>query len=108
MGNNERMCGRYVMAKPSSDLLSHFEAQEVEGQLPPPSFNVAPTRNVPIVTEQLEEDSLERRLLITRWGLVPSWAKDVKIGSRMINARQRVHPNLSQPSLRSRPSATPP
>jgi putative SOS response-associated peptidase YedK len=41
-----------------------------------------------IVTERLEEDSLDRRLLIARWGLVPSWAKDIKIGSRITKHRQ--------------------
>jgi putative SOS response-associated peptidase YedK len=93
------MCGRYVMAKPASDLLGHFDAGEVEGRMPPPSFNVAPTRDVPIVTEQLEEDSLERRLLIARWGLVPSWAKDLKIGAKMINARSESI--LEKPSFRN-------
>lgn len=99
MRNNERMCGRYVMAKPSSDLLSHFDAAEVEGNMPPPSFNVAPTRDVPIVTERLDKDVLERRLLIARWGLVPSWAKDIKIGSKMINARSETI--LEKPSFRN-------
>ncbi|MBT2523222.1 SOS response-associated peptidase [Arthrobacter sp. ISL-28] len=93
------MCGRYVMAKPSSDLLSHFGAEEVEGHMPPPSFNVAPTRDVPIVTEHLAEDTLERRLVIARWGLVPSWAKDIKIGSKMINARSETI--LEKPSFRN-------
>jgi putative SOS response-associated peptidase YedK len=81
------MCGRYVMSKATGDLLSHFEAKEVEGSPPPPSWNVAPTQDVPIITEKLDEDSVERRLLIARWGLVPSWAKDIKIGSKLINAR---------------------
>lgn len=93
------MCGRYVMAKPASDLLGHFDADEVEGRMPPPSFNVAPTKDVPIVTEQLEEDSLELRLLIARWGLVPSWAKDLKIGAKMINARSESI--LEKPSFRN-------
>ncbi|MGO4431736.1 SOS response-associated peptidase family protein [Paenarthrobacter sp. RAF9] len=43
------MCGRYVMSKATSDLLSHFDAKEVEGSPPGPSWNVAPTQNVPIV-----------------------------------------------------------
>ncbi|WP_268241114.1 SOS response-associated peptidase family protein [Paenarthrobacter histidinolovorans] len=41
------MCGRYVMSKATSDLLSHFDAKEVEGNPPGPSWNVAPTQNVP-------------------------------------------------------------
>ncbi len=81
------MCGRYVMSKAAGDLLSHFEAKEIEGNPPPPSWNIAPTQDVPIIAERLDDDSADRRLLIARWGLVPSWAKDIKIGSRLINAR---------------------
>lgn len=81
---NALMCGRYVMSKATSDLLSHFEAKEVEGNPPGPSWNVAPTQNVPIVAERLDEGTLDRRLLIAKWGLVPSWAKDTKIGSKLL------------------------
>ncbi|YAK90732.1 hypothetical protein ACUUMA_02345 [Paenarthrobacter nitroguajacolicus] len=41
------------MSKATSDLLSHFEAKEVEGSPPGPSWNVAPTQNVPIMAERL-------------------------------------------------------
>jgi putative SOS response-associated peptidase YedK len=59
---------------------------------------VAPTQDVPIITEKLDEDTVERRLLIARWGLVPSWAKDIKIGSKLINARSESI--LDKPSFR--------
>lgn len=42
-GQNGLMCGQYVMSKATGDLLSAFEAKEVEGTPPPPSWNVAPT-----------------------------------------------------------------
>lgn len=48
-----------------------------------PSWNVAPTHDIPIV--RFEEDG--RRLRLARWGLVPFWAEDPSIGARMINAR---------------------
>ena len=86
------------------DVQSHrgppqpFEANEVEGSPPPPSWNVAPTQDVPIIAEKLDEDGIDRRLLIARWGLVPSWAKDTKIGSRLINARSVSI--LDKPSFR--------
>lgn len=86
------------MAKATGDLLSHFEAKEVEGSPPPPSWNVAPTRDVPIVAERVDDASVDRHLLVARWGLVPSWAKDVKIGSRLINARRESI--LDKPSFR--------
>jgi putative SOS response-associated peptidase YedK len=92
------MCGRYVMSRATGDLLSYFDAKEVEGVPPRPSWNVAPTLDVPIVAERLDEGSIERHLLVAHWGLVPSWAKDAKIGSRMINARSESI--LEKPSFR--------
>lgn len=92
------MCGRYVMSRATGDLLRHFEAKEAEGTAPPPSWNVAPTQNVPIIAERLDEDAVERRLLVARWGLVPSWAKEVKIGSKLINARSESI--LDKPAFR--------
>ena len=95
---NGFMCGRYVMSKATSDLLSHFDAKEVEGSSPPPSWNVAPTQNVPIIAERLDEGTLDRHLLIARWGVIPSWAKDTEIGSKLINARSESI--LEKPSSR--------
>jgi putative SOS response-associated peptidase YedK len=63
-----------------------------------PSWNVAPAQDVPIITEKLGEGAPERHLLIARWGLMPSWAKDVKIGSKLINARSETI--LEKPSFR--------
>ncbi|MEJ1180392.1 MULTISPECIES: SOS response-associated peptidase family protein [unclassified Pseudarthrobacter] len=53
---------------------------------------------MPIVAERLDEGTIDRHLLIARWGLVPSWAKDVKIGSRLINALSESI--LEKPSFR--------
>lgn len=41
---------------------------------------MAPTQDVPIIAERLDEGSIERHPLVAHWGLVPSWAKDMKIG----------------------------
>jgi hypothetical protein len=98
VGHNESTCGRYVESKATGDLLSQFEAKEIEGSPPPPSWNVAPIQDVPIIAERLDEGSVDRRLLIARWGLVPSWAKDIKIGSKLINARSESI--LDKPSFR--------
>jgi putative SOS response-associated peptidase YedK len=92
------MCGRYVMARATGDLLSYFDAEVAEGSAPPPSWNVAPTDDVPIIAERASGEGPERRLLIARWGLVPSWAKDVKIGSKLINARSETV--LDKPAFR--------
>jgi putative SOS response-associated peptidase YedK len=68
------------------------------GEHPGPSWNVAPTQDVPVVLERVEDERPERQLRTARWGLVPSWAKDVSIGSRMINARSETV--LDKPAFR--------
>jgi len=60
----------------------------------PPRYNIAPTTENYIITG----DGARRSLEIARWGLVPSWAKDVSIGNRMINARSETV--ASKPSFR--------
>lgn len=75
------MCGRFVRKRSSSLLAREFDADHVSEELQP-SFNIAPTHNVAVV---LNDGA--RKLVSMRWGLVPSWATDPMIGSRLINAR---------------------
>jgi putative SOS response-associated peptidase YedK len=72
-------CGRYVVKSPSSKLKVKFHPDDAP--LFEPRYNVAPTQLVPAVRQ---EDG-KRRLAMLRWGLIPSWAKDAKIGYRLIN-----------------------
>jgi putative SOS response-associated peptidase YedK len=83
------MCGRYASSANADVLRIEFDVDEVFDGLPGPDYNVAPTVAVPAVFERRVRDSGEvrRRLAPLVWGLVPSWAKDASIGSRMINAR---------------------
>ena len=76
------MCGRFVSASPPDQIASYFDAAPPEALLEP-SYNVCPTNDVYAVLV----DGGVRRLTALHWGLVPFWAKDPKIGSRMINAR---------------------
>ena len=64
---------------------AYFDVDAVPEQLLDrgPNYNTAPTTDVLVVYE----DGSTRQLDAFRWGLVPSWAKDIKIGARMINAR---------------------
>ncbi|HUQ40461.1 MAG TPA: SOS response-associated peptidase [Acidimicrobiales bacterium] len=80
------MCGRYVAATPVDVLVEHFGVTEVrlDADLPP-SWNVAPTREVYAVAQRREDN--ERTIGALRWGLVPSWAPDPSVGARLINAR---------------------
>lgn len=76
------MCGRYVSATPPDQIATYFATEAPEALLER-SYNVAPTQDVYAVLA----DGGVRHLDAFHWGLVPSWAKDAKIGSRMINAR---------------------
>ncbi len=76
------MCGRFVSATPPDQVAAYFGTEGPEVVLEP-SYNVAPTDDVYAVLS----DGSTRHLDGFRWGLVPLWAKDIKIGSKMINAR---------------------
>jgi len=76
------MCGRFVSATPPDQVAAYFSTEAPEAMLDP-SYNVAPTDDVYSVVS----DGSSRRLDAFHWGLVPLWAKDAKIGSKLINAR---------------------
>jgi putative SOS response-associated peptidase YedK len=113
------MCGRYASTRKRIELLEEFSVQRDAVSEPlKPDYNVAPTKPVYAVLDRVESASadnapaegaldsrddasrarardagaahVERELRVVRWGLVPFWAKDVKIGSRMINARSET------------------
>lgn len=75
------------MARAVGDLLAEFDAQLEQESAVPPSWNIAPTAEVPILLERLVDGGVKRQLHVARWGLVPSWAKDPGIGTKMFNAR---------------------
>jgi putative SOS response-associated peptidase YedK len=94
------MCGRYTLTKKEHDTLAdRFEAklagqlaerakeEKEKGHSEPGTgrFNVAPTQEV--LTVVREKDEAERELRLLRWGLLPVWAKDLKAGYKMINAK---------------------
>jgi putative SOS response-associated peptidase YedK len=78
------MCGRYVAARPMSELAAEFHVDDVRAEDHGQRFNVAPTD--PVYAVATSKDGT-RRLGTFKWGLVPFWAKDPKVASRMINAR---------------------
>jgi putative SOS response-associated peptidase YedK len=88
------MCGRYIQVSSPTLLVERFGVDEVVIEdTPEPDYNVAPRKAVmTIVQRGLDDpetaaDGGVRVLEEMRWGLVPSWSKDVKIGDRLINAR---------------------
>ncbi|MFI5956584.1 SOS response-associated peptidase [Cryptosporangium sp. NPDC051539] len=80
------MCGRYASTRSADHLVADFDAigSDVDESLRP-SYNVAPTDTVPVV--RVSKSQGGRVVDAVRWGLVPSWAKDLSGGARMMNAR---------------------
>jgi len=76
------MCGRFVLFSDLKDIQRAFDLAPSQTEVRQ-SYNVAPTQQVYVVVQRAGANALETM----RWGLIPSWAKDEKIGSRMINAR---------------------
>jgi putative SOS response-associated peptidase YedK len=76
------MCGRFTQERPASELAEIFGAEPLVDD-PGARFNIAPTDEALVVVQREER----RAITAYRWGLIPHWATDAKIGSRMFNAR---------------------
>lgn len=89
------MCGRFSQSQSANAIAQTFQVPDV----PPltPRYNIAPTQAVPTVLQTSEQQDRQFRML--HWGLIPSWAKDSKIGSKLINARAETV--AEKPSFRS-------
>jgi putative SOS response-associated peptidase YedK len=97
------MCGRFtVTAKDTKSITDRFQVElekalggkeeAKEGKAPPGlgRYNVAPTQEILVVRSSPDPEEAaegEREAKLMRWGLVPVWAKDLKVGYRMINAK---------------------
>jgi len=79
------MCGRFSLTADPADLKEAFYWVDFGNADISPRYNIAPTQGVPVVT-----NNGEKKLDFFTWGLVPFWAKDPSIGSRMINARSET------------------
>ncbi len=77
------MCGHFTLGATATDLAAQFNLATV----PPwtPRYNIAPTQEVLVVRQPAPQTS--REAYLHRWGLVPPWANDPAIGTRLINAR---------------------
>lgn len=83
------MCGRFVSTSPPDQVAAFFGA-DVAVETLGENYNVAPTHDVYAVVAPKEQPDAAPRLEAFHWGLIPSWAKDRKIASRMINARSET------------------
>jgi putative SOS response-associated peptidase YedK len=89
------MCGRFALKTPPRSIQEHFHLPETVNLSP--RYNIAPSQAVAAV-RHLPGKNI-RQLDMLRWGLIPGWAKDMKLGYKMINARSET---LAQkPSFRT-------
>jgi len=88
------MCGRFTLRTPAETMAALFDGLRFPKLVP--RYNICPTQNVLCVRQNANGQNEAAQL---RWGLVPFWAKDIKIGARMINARSETV--ATKPSFRS-------
>ena len=87
------MCGRYALTSPPEVIAQRFDLLWVPDISA--HYNIAPTQMVPVV----RETGQGRELVLLKWGLIPSWAKDSTIGVKLINARAETV--ADKPAFRS-------
>ena len=88
------MCGRFTLTINPDQLQQQFGLSEPPPSQLVPRYNIAPTQAVAVIA-----NNSDRKLELFQWGLIPSWAKDPKIGSKMINARAETL--AEKPSFRT-------
>ncbi len=88
------MCGRFSSSSKPEQIKKEFKVAVEDPAIFKPRYNIAPSQMIPIVLDRTGE----RIVAQLKWGLVPSWAKDALIGSRMINARAETL--MEKPSFR--------
>jgi putative SOS response-associated peptidase YedK len=79
------MCGRFTQQRPVSELAAIFEAEPLADE-PGERYNVAPTDEALVVVQRDDR----RAVIAYCWGLIPHWATDARVGSRMFNARSET------------------
>ncbi|NJK74406.1 MAG: SOS response-associated peptidase [Microcoleus sp. SU_5_6] len=89
------MCGRFTLNTSGQIIAEFFKIAEIPDIKP--RYNIAPSQAVATVT--FESEKMQRQFQFMRWGLIPSWAKDAKIGNRTINARSETV--AEKPAFRS-------
>jgi len=75
------MCGRFTVVSEAEELEERFGVQVAKEQYSK-RYNAAPSQLLPIITNSDKE-----KVQFFKWGLIPFWAKEEKIGNRLINAR---------------------
>jgi putative SOS response-associated peptidase YedK len=85
--DNFPVCGRYRLSRRKQLVEEYFDCGSEEPDWTP-RYNIAPTQPLPVIRQNPKEPV--RELALTRWGLIPSWAKNSSGAARMINARSET------------------
>ncbi|MBX9694997.1 MAG: SOS response-associated peptidase [Cyanobacteria bacterium] len=94
------MCGRYTVIHSHKEIIERFRVERAQDEELAPRYNVAPSQVVPIIIDEKSESGEAVRVLQSvRWGLVPSWVKDLTQMRPMINARGETL--VEKPTFRS-------
>jgi putative SOS response-associated peptidase YedK len=75
------MCGRFTRHHKPEEIAERFDVETIE-EAAVPRYNIAPSQMVPVIRRV---DG--REMIACKWGLIPYWSKDPKIGNKMINAK---------------------
>lgn len=75
------MCGRYTLHHNPEEIAERFDIDPIE-ELLAPRYNIAPSQIIPVIRQ-----AQSREMAGCKWGLIPFWAKDPKIGNNLINAK---------------------
>lgn len=89
------MCGRFTQTASPEVITQQFAL--TDPPLLKPRYNIAPSQ--PVAAIRVDPDTATRKLVLLRWGLIPSWAKDPKMGYQCINAKAETV--MEKPSFRS-------
>lgn len=89
------LCGRFTLGVTMEELMLRYMLDDIPEYMDyRPRYNIAPTQQVVAIIH----DGTRRRAGTLRWGLIPHWAKDISIGSKLINARSETL--LEKPAFR--------
>jgi putative SOS response-associated peptidase YedK len=89
------MCGRKTLSRDINSIIEEMNIEEwQDSDIYQPRYNIAPTQYSPVII-----DKVVRHAKLMRWGLIPNWATDSSIGSKLINARSETL--LQKPSFQN-------
>ncbi len=79
------MCGRFALKAPPAEIMREFGVDAVPEMAP--RYNIAPTQDILVIRHPWREPEARLEAAPVKWGLLPSWAKDVSMAAKLANAR---------------------